>query len=112
MAEREQLMTLATEIVSAHVSNNTVPPDQLPALIQQVFNTLATVDQKTAEPPKPDPAVPIKQSVKSGHIVRSSTDARAIPAPLELACVISPCRSELCQGAIGLGEEDRFGPEG
>ena len=69
MADREQLLTLATDIVSAHVSNNAVPPDQLPSLIQQVFNTLATVEQKTATPPRPEPAVPIKQSVTPGHIV-------------------------------------------
>ena len=69
MADREQLLTLATEIVSAHVSNNAVPPDQLPSLIQQVFNTLATVEQKAATPPRPEPAVPIKQSVTPGHVV-------------------------------------------
>ena len=51
MADHEQLLTLATEIVSAHVSNNAVPADQLATLIQQVFTTLATVEQKTAEPP-------------------------------------------------------------
>jgi predicted transcriptional regulator len=69
MADREQLLTLASDIVSAHVSNNAVPPDQLAALIQQVFNALATVEQKTAEPPRPDPAVPIKQSVRADHLV-------------------------------------------
>jgi predicted transcriptional regulator len=69
MADREQLLTFATEIVSAHISNNTTAPDQLPTLIQQVFNTLAAVEQKTTEPPRPDPAVPIKQSVRADHIV-------------------------------------------
>jgi predicted transcriptional regulator len=69
MADRERLMTLATEIVSAHVSNNSVTLDQLPALIRQVFSTLATVEQRTAEPPRPDPAVPVKQSVKPARIV-------------------------------------------
>jgi predicted transcriptional regulator len=68
MADREQLLTFATEIVSAHISNNATAPDQLPTLIQQVFNTLATVEQRTAEPPRPDPAVPIKQSVRPDHI--------------------------------------------
>ena len=68
MPDHEQLLTLASEIVSAHVSNNAVAPDQLPALIQQVFNALATVEQKTAEPLRPDPAVPIKQSVKPSYI--------------------------------------------
>jgi predicted transcriptional regulator len=69
MADREQLMTLATDIVSSHVSNNAITPDQLPTLIQQVFNSLATVEQKTAQPRRPDPAVPIKQSAKPGYLV-------------------------------------------
>ena len=68
MAERDQLLTLATEIVSAHVRHNAVVPDQLPALIQQVFNALATVEQKVVEPPKSDPVVPIKQSVRADHL--------------------------------------------
>jgi predicted transcriptional regulator len=69
MADREQLLVLASEIVSAHIRNNTTAPDQLPTLIQQVFNTLATVERATTEPPRPDPAVPIKQSVRPSHIV-------------------------------------------
>jgi predicted transcriptional regulator len=68
MPDHEQLLTLASEIVSAHVRNNAVSTDQLPALIQQVFNALATVEQKTAEPPRPEPAVPIRQSIRSDHI--------------------------------------------
>ena len=67
MPDREQLLILASEIMSAHASNDAVAPDQLPALIQQVFNTLATVDQTTMA--RPEPAVPIRQSVRSSHIV-------------------------------------------
>jgi predicted transcriptional regulator len=63
------VLGLAAEIISAHASNNAVPPDQLAALIQQVFNTLASVEQKSLAPSKPEPAVPIKQSVKADHIV-------------------------------------------
>lgn len=69
MTDREQLLTFATEIVSAHVSNNAVSTDQLPTLIQQVFSSLATVEQKTVEQARPEPAVPVKQSVKPNHIV-------------------------------------------
>jgi predicted transcriptional regulator len=43
MPDRAHLSALAAEIVSAHVSHNGVSTDQLPALIQQVFNTRATV---------------------------------------------------------------------
>jgi predicted transcriptional regulator len=32
MAEREVVLELAPEIISAHVRNNAVPPDQLPSL--------------------------------------------------------------------------------
>ena len=68
MAERHELLGLATDIVSAHVSNNTVPIDQLPTLIRQVFNTLASVEQASVAPPKPAPAVPIKQSMRADHL--------------------------------------------
>ena len=69
MAERPELLGLATEIVSAHVSNNAIAADQLPGLIQKVFNALATVEQATAAPPKAEPAVPVKKSVLADHIV-------------------------------------------
>ena len=69
MAERPELLGLATEIVSAHVSNNAIAADQLPGLIQQVFNALATVEQATAAPLKSEPAVSVKRSVLADHIV-------------------------------------------
>jgi predicted transcriptional regulator len=69
MVERELVLVLAAKIVFAHVSNNTVPTDQLPALIQQVFNTLPSVEQKFLAPSKPKPAVHIRQSVRADHIV-------------------------------------------
>ena len=69
MAEREALLQLAADIVSAHASNNVLRADQLPGLIQQVFSTLATAQQKAAEPLRPEPAVSIKASVRPDHLV-------------------------------------------
>ena len=69
MAQRAELLGLATEIVSAHVRNNTIAANQLPGLIQQVFNALSTVEQATAAQPKPEPAVPVKKSVLANHVV-------------------------------------------
>ena len=69
MAEREVLLGLMAEIVSAHATNNAVTPDQLPTLIQQVFNTLASVEQASIAPPHPEPAVPIRQSVRADRLV-------------------------------------------
>jgi predicted transcriptional regulator len=69
MAERPELVGLATDIVSAHVRSNALAADQLPGLIQQVFNALATVEQVTAAPPKRESAVSVKKSVLADHIV-------------------------------------------
>jgi predicted transcriptional regulator len=69
MAERQEVLELAAQIVSAHISNNAVTPDQLPMLIRQVANTLSTVEQVTAAQPTAVPAVPVGKSVLAGHIV-------------------------------------------
>src|SRR5215469_1466711 len=69
MAGREELLRLTADIVSAHASNNSLPPDQLPGLVQQVFRTLVTVEQATTAPPQPEPAVPVRRPVLAGLIV-------------------------------------------
>jgi len=69
MAERPELLGLAAEIVSAHVSRNAVEADQLSRLIQQVFNALATAEQAATAPSKAEPAVAVKRSIFADHIV-------------------------------------------
>src|SRR3954466_5928372 len=63
---------LAAEIVSAFVSNNSVPVAELPALIGNVHDALIKVaagtTQQVAEEPK-QPAVPIRKSVRADYIV-------------------------------------------
>jgi predicted transcriptional regulator len=63
------VLGLTAQIVAAHVSNNTVPPDALPSLIQEVYKTLAGVGKEPVQPDRPQPAVPVKKSVFSDHIV-------------------------------------------
>ncbi len=63
------VLGLTAQIVSAHVSNNSVPPDSLPALIQEVYKTLAYVGKEPAQPERPQPAVPVKKSVFADHII-------------------------------------------
>jgi predicted transcriptional regulator len=62
---------LAADIVSAYVSNNSVPAGELPALISDVYNALLRVGSNAApaptEPPKP--AVAVKRSVTNDFIV-------------------------------------------
>ena len=52
------VLGLTAQIVSAHVSNNSVSPDALPSLIQEVYKTLAGVGKEPMQPEKPQPAVP------------------------------------------------------
>lgn len=63
------ILDLAAEIVSAHVSNNQTDPALLPALIRDVYLALKTADQPQNEPEKLQPAVPVKRSVFPDYIV-------------------------------------------
>ena len=60
-------LSQATEIVSAYVSNNSVPTNQLSELITSVHQALMNVDEKLPETLKP--AVPKKRSVTPDYIV-------------------------------------------
>jgi predicted transcriptional regulator len=64
------LLGLTTEIVAAHVANNTVAASDLPGLISQVYAALATVGTtKEPVPEKPQPAVPVRKSIHPDYIV-------------------------------------------
>ncbi len=66
----ETLLTLAADIVSAHVSNNTVAVADLPALIASVYGSLAGLGQVPAPvEEKREPAVSIRASIKQDHLV-------------------------------------------
>jgi predicted transcriptional regulator len=62
---------LTANIVSAYVSNNSVPSAEIPNLIGQVHSALKRVsDGQVAGPVEPlKPAVPIKRSVTPEYIV-------------------------------------------
>jgi predicted transcriptional regulator len=63
------VLGMTAQIVSAHVSNNSVAPDALPSLIQEVYKTLTGVGKEAVQPERPQPAVPIKKSIFADHIV-------------------------------------------
>lgn len=65
-------LELATEIISAYVSRNSVPAGELPALIQSVHATLATVGNGPIAKSEPEPQVPaisVKKSVTPDYII-------------------------------------------
>ena len=62
---------LAADIVSAYVSNNSVPSGDLPSLINDVHLALVKVGGTVSEAPAeaPKPAVPVKKSITPDYIV-------------------------------------------
>ncbi len=58
------LLEATSQIVTAHVSNNTVAPADLPRLIITVHQALTELGEKPLSP-----AVPIKKSVRPDYII-------------------------------------------
>jgi predicted transcriptional regulator len=66
----ETLITLTSDIVAAHVSNNSVAVNDLPTLIQNVHSALSGISASRSAPEaKPEPKVPIRSSIKPDYIV-------------------------------------------
>ena len=63
------LLTLTTEIVSAHVTNNSVGINDLPSLIGSVHAALAGLGAPAEQAVELKPAVPVKSSIKLDYIV-------------------------------------------
>jgi predicted transcriptional regulator len=63
------ILECTTSIISAYVANNTIPKENLAALIADTFRSLAQVDQMEAPIEELKPAVPIKRSVQPDHII-------------------------------------------
>lgn len=63
------LLECTTSIISAFVANNTIPRENLSALIADTFRSLARVDQTQAPVEDLKPAVSIKRSIHPDHII-------------------------------------------
>ncbi len=67
---KETLITLTSDIVAAHVSNNSVSVDDVPTLIQSIYGALASLGGNgNSGAPAPEPAVSIRASVKREYVV-------------------------------------------
>lgn len=66
-----QFIALTADIVSAYVSNNTVPASDIPNLINQVHLALLRVSggQSEAQPEPLKPAISVKKSITPEYIV-------------------------------------------
>jgi predicted transcriptional regulator len=65
------LLACTTEIVSAHVSNNSVSQNDIPALIEQVYRTLAGLGggAVVSASERPQPVVSVKKSITPDYII-------------------------------------------
>ena len=69
---KAELLEMAADIVSAYVSNNEVKADSLPGLIESVYasvESLANADTDIDTGPRPDPAVPIEDSLTEDYLI-------------------------------------------
>lgn len=70
IAMKETLITLTSDIVAAHVSNNDVAVTDVPGLITSVYSALAKLGETpVVEETRPQPAVAVRNSVKPDYIV-------------------------------------------
>ena len=69
--EKNELVELTAEIVSAYVSNNTVVASDLPGVIHNVFDALSRASAASGQPAREElrPAVPVKRSVTPEYII-------------------------------------------
>jgi predicted transcriptional regulator len=65
----EDVLGLTAQIVSAHVTKNPVPVEELPALIREVYKTLSTVGEAAPPAAALKPSVPVTKSVFPDYIV-------------------------------------------
>ena len=85
MANRDELLVLAAQIVSAHVANNAVVPGDVPKLIDAVYHALSKVGRSpdTAPPADPSWRHPLRRVV--GCIWKSQRNTASIVLPRRMS---------------------------
>jgi predicted transcriptional regulator len=65
-----EIITLTTDIVAAYVSNNTLSVEEIPAVVNTVFQCMSSLAVRgNIRTATPDPVVPVNQSVFPDYIV-------------------------------------------
>ncbi len=69
--QKDDVMKMAVDIVSAYVSNNPLPSAQITEVIRSVFGTLDSLNSVGADVREeaPKPAVPVKKSVTPDFLI-------------------------------------------
>ncbi|HAY49794.1 MULTISPECIES: MucR family transcriptional regulator [Thalassospira] len=69
--DRDELLQMTVDIVSAYVSNNALAAAQIPELISTVFSSLDDIREVEKEPEQEPlkPAVPVRKSIGDDYII-------------------------------------------
>ncbi|MDG4719655.1 MULTISPECIES: MucR family transcriptional regulator [Thalassospira] len=69
--DRDELLQMTVDIVSAYVSNNALAAAQIPELISTVFSSLDEIREVEKEPEQEPikPAVPVRKSIGDDYII-------------------------------------------
>lgn len=67
--DKLELLALTTDIVTSHLSRNSIDPNEIPKLIKDIYSTLATIGEADPEMDKPQPAVSIRKSIHPDYII-------------------------------------------
>lgn len=67
---RVELLSMTAEVVASYVSNNTIPADEIPSVIEQTYKALSEVGvQGVSSADRPQPAVPINRSITNDFLI-------------------------------------------
>lgn len=68
---RDDLLRMAVDVVAAYLSNNQVSTTQIPEIINNVFNSLTSLEVETVETitEAPKPATSIRKSVTPEYLI-------------------------------------------
>ncbi len=68
--DHEVLLGFTAEIVSAYLSNNSVPVDEITPTINEIYKSLLNVgNDSLSSADRPQPAVPINRSITDDHLI-------------------------------------------
>ena len=68
---QHELLEMTAEVAAAYVSNNVIPSDELPDLINRIHSALSTAGkaEPEPEPEKQKPAVSVRRSITPDYLV-------------------------------------------
>ena len=90
--DSREILALTTQIVVAHVSHNTVSADELPKLLQQIFETLSCIDRGGQTAIAPKGAISVSKSITPDYIVclEDGKKLKMLKRHLKTACNMTP----------------------